>query len=247
MKAKFNSLLEFFFNIRIVKSASVDSRRPPQNIIVEFVGPAGVGKTTLCNSFIESNGGRKSFITREDLVPYVKYHSFKLQEIYDVLLADKMEKTLNLPYSAIQKAKLIGYYLRVLTISQVINTHFFKKKIVQEEGLFHIFSWQIEKYIDDNRLKSLFNSTHLIHCTASPEFICKNIAKRSESGKTVTHHQTLNDKELHQFVIKNINDYKRVMKRLREHGVKILEINTENSLDENSKLISSFIGKISNK
>ncbi len=239
---KVNDILEHLFHIRLIRSAPLPKKQSiHKNIVVEFFGTSGVGKSTLCNYFIKKTTAKKKILQTADLVPYIRDKRVKLSGIYDDLLSAKIDEVTTNSLPGFQKYSLINFYHRIISISSFINEYLNNNIIFLEEGVFHNFSQQILTLVENKEIEYIFRGTVLIYCTASPEFIVKNINKRMEDGTTMIHHQGLNGEQLYEFVKKNIAERTIYANKLRAKGVPLLEISTENDRDYNCKMIENYL------
>ncbi|WP_140937945.1 hypothetical protein [Sphingobacterium lumbrici] len=240
---KINDLLERLFNVRLIRSAPLPKKQSVhKNMVVEFFGTSGVGKSTLCNYFIERTTVKEKILQTADLVPYVRDKRVKLIGIYDALLSAKIDEVAAAPYAGFQKFNHIIYCHNVISIACMIKKYLNDKIVILDEGLFQMFGRQIQKLEDDPQLQELFDKTILIHCTASTDFIYNNIQKRAENEKIVQlFHQNQNKEELYRLVEKNVADINSFVQQLKKKGVAILEINTENLLSHNHELIEKYL------
>lgn len=231
-----NKFLERHFSIKFVKVHKakfiISKNNRENNLIVEFLGPPGVGKSYLCDFFIKkyANHFNREVLTRKDLQTQ-KVDNIVLSEEYNQLLNLRISEISATSKSGLEKYKSINHEYQLLKNDIICNVFFSNKLIVTDEQLFKTFGRHILKIIDYQGLESLLKNRVFILCYASPERITNNQMKKMKNSSSLSKEQLKfrmdEDLELIETIIK--------------YGGKVIKINTEDSLDSNSKYIYTFI------
>lgn len=256
---KINYLLERIFKLRVTRAKngqppinlSGKEKNQIENKVVEFMGISGVGKTTLCNYYLDSR--EKDFddkiITPSEVQSFCNISSIEISGIYDKLLSmwfeDLATKFSYFPGN--KKFVMIRYFRSILAEDAKLACCFNNKIIVLDGGLFHNFSLKLMKLIDDKEIRELLKNKAIIYCWASPDFIFNNVKHRAQTGEVNLFHQRLNDEELYNFISKSLENRRRAVIEFEKFGIPVLKVNTEQDQDYNSGKIDDFIVQLAVK
>lgn len=115
-----------------IRVRTISDHALPQAI--EFVGPAGVGKSTTFQKFLSRDRSWQSrpliLSSRIELPPPPIY-------IYHTLLEYKLSNVTNTTLSILGKYRALHYFHKVWLTDQVISTMPERYSFLLEEGLFH--------------------------------------------------------------------------------------------------------------
>lgn len=236
---KINNLLEKTFNIRLIKSKPMPKVKNNSDfLIIEFIGASGVGKTTLCNYFIKNYRKDMYDISLFDNYLYNENSFFKENSIYNELLSKHITLIGTLNKNGEEMLQSILFSKKILIREITINQYLKKGVYFLEEGLYHIFGTHIQNYTDKDIIEKLSKNRALIFCEANPEFIYNNIKKRNRQTGI---HSDLTDKQILNNINFTLKNKKIQLERFKKLGIPILELNTENEMDNNCNLINQFI------
>lgn len=230
-----NRLLEKYLNIKFIKVFKVKSiiseNNKGKNLIVEFLGPPGSGKTYLCNYFVKNynNSFAAQIITRVDLEAQ-NIGQIKFSREYNQLLDLRINEISSTSKSGEEKYNSIKHEYQLLKNDIICNNFLSNKLIVADEQIFKTFGKYIFEVIDSESMKSLIKNRIFILCHASPERIEMNQLRKL---KPLPYSK--------EDLLARIAEDFELIEKIRKYGGKVLEINTENNLDFNSKKIYSFI------
>ena len=230
-----NRKLEKYFSIKFVKvhkAKIIDLKGSiGSNVIVEFLGPPGVGKTYLCDFFIQKY--RDSFssevITRGDLQNQ-NIGEVELSEMYSELLNYRIRDISNTSKSGINKYRSIKHEHQLLKNDIICNDFLSDSLIITDEQLFKTFGEYAFKIASPEKMRRILKNRVFILCTASPATIFSNQQKKNKDF-------FISIEWLTERIAKDVV----LVQHLRKYGSEVLEINTENGLEFNSKEIYSFI------
>lgn len=251
MLHKINRILEKALKLRLVKLVSVKSglSGKPPSLIVEFVGPSGVGKTTLCNAYLDFQrlsvpGGniltRKYVEQLDALEPSIKGHS-----LYNTIFEHKINDiTRRKNESFFSKYSRVESSFNCIKADLLITNSIPNRLFILDQHIIQLHRRTLSEIRDEYDLRELYENRLVIYCTTSPETIVKQIKKRAKTTEGIQpFHDGLTDEELFVKEAKIINIWEEDMEIHKNHGMKVLRIDTQNNMEENCLLVDNFIKK----
>ncbi len=220
---------------------------PGSPLKVEFIGPSGVGKSTIIKEMaLQKTKDEKWVVAGELTNRYEKSDSLALSA-YDVLLGIHTEQMMVRAAPLRKKIVLLRYYLKLVSEEELINRVAGNNTVVFHEGLFHnggASIIELEKTHSDVFIKIIRNKA-IVNCTADPETIVKYIRNRQKQGARRTMLEGYSDRELMEKAQNALNKKKELVELLKNYKIPCLEINTTESITKNARKIRSFIKQIS--
>ena len=222
-----------------------DSNKPvSDNVLrhIEFIGPAGIGKSTLCNEV-------KKYLTnnwfyREDLPDILLQDTIGdvNKNYYWLLLHGKVKNLEAQRLNVHRKIWLVRYFSNVLLKDLAMNSPDpSSKKFLLDEGLCHNFSQELMDLPDDV-LKLFMAKRALIFMQARDSItIVRQIRRRErETRQKVAYHIGLNDIALKDLVESNSSLFSAFVNKVEALDVPVCKVFIEDDLHTNIKQILDF-------
>lgn len=221
-----------------VKNNELKSRKNTKGLTIEFIGPAGVGKSTLFDAVKNRMQGHWNY--RE------KQQHYKLEQCQTSIDGTlhwnlMMAKAINLhglELNGFRKLKLLKYFSDVVYSDLYMHFSSSESGFLLEEGIFHNFSKEINS-LQNNEFESLIANRVLIYVRPKNNTtVVDRIRKRTaNNGHTVTHHIGLSDHELLAIVDRSVIKFDVMIKRAQTLNHQILTVYAEDELNYNADLI----------
>lgn len=235
-------------NLRLKEGAADrnESFSKNANRHIEFIGPAGVGKTTICDEVKKYMVGDWNY--KENLLDImIKYNEGKLDEnLYLRLLCNKVKHLENYDLSSYQKIRLIEFFSDVLLKDLAIHSSdLSSKRFFLDEGLCHNFS---EELIDltDSDLKILMTGRAFVFLQArNSAAVVNQIRKRErETGQIAAYHVRLGDNALRDHTEKTSLFISAFVDRVEALGLPVCKIFIEDDFQTNVKHVLDFENRL---
>lgn len=250
-----NNILEKHLSVRFTKVARSKSlpergnnNNKNNNIIVEFIGPSCIGKSTLYYQHVENHREDSEFNTthgrkfRKHWKSYKKHGSSQLNKFHKQLLDNKINFKIKDNGGGIKKFESLKHFKLLLEIDAWIENHLNNTIVIFDE---HIFGrLDNEQRPKDNDFDAFFKNRCFINCYAPPEFHFKNIMNRKKTGTNPIVYKDLKKREIFEKIKFEQQKSKDKVSYFRERNVPILEINTAKGPNQNCKLIDKFLTSI---
>ncbi|MGO3182955.1 MAG: shikimate kinase [Aequorivita sp.] len=245
-----NRGLEKLFGLRLVRGQR--PKPPPlsvitkNNLIVEFMGPSGVGKTTLRDFYLKHHKFpfKGEMMTEKDLKKYdlkLDESNMGKVEIYELLFSAKLKELSEAQDSFIKTNRRLNLFYNSLKIDFFIRNYLSEKQVFLDQHVFKFFANDFIQLKETEQKQEFLRNRIIIYCKASPEKIMEYIEKRNRTDTTRPVHQNRDSKLLHLQLQEHLTQREKDVQMLKQNGAHILEINTENSLSKNSELIDDFM------
>ncbi|GEM_PF-5853020 len=221
-----------------------DDGDPPSKthvFVIEFIGPTGVGKTTLFERI--KNHTSAQWYYRENL------SSLKLKEWEGILsgslhwkiLFDRLLRLNGLNLDGFYKTKRMRYLAQVMLYDLHLHNGVSDKGFLLDEGICHNFTKELNALPEDE-FKTIMAGRALIYLVPkNPSTVLKRIRKRAQnSGKTLGHHKGLSDDELRLKAEFHMNQFDILVSRARSTGIPICIVYAEDEPDRNAETILGF-------
>lgn len=210
---------------------------------VEFTGVPGVGKTSL---YRQSNIRNKWINTGDFFLTLKKEPKYISDDsvFYHELAAQKLNSVTHYDYAGADKLRVLSYFYKILLSDYKVHTLNKDYIVVSDEGLLHNFGREIKQLMHNhNELHSdHFKNRAVIFCNSTAERVAQQILKREkETNRILPQHKNKSLDELVALQQTALSEYADYMKILGEKGVRVLEINTSDASESNSKKIHHFI------
>ncbi len=210
-------------------------------LYIEFIGPAGVGKSTLFEAVKNHTAGEWYY--RE------KLPGLKLKEREDMLdggLHWKVlfAKALNLDeriLNGFRKTKLMRYFTEVVLYDLYLNNGVSDRGFLLEEGICHNFSKELNALPDDE-FETIMTGRALVYLKPKNcSTVLNRIKKRSQAGgHTVTHHIGLTDNELFEIAEMSVKNFNELIHRSLAIGIPACTVYAEDDINQNAEILLDF-------
>jgi len=249
MYNKINQLLINLLGVkitRLIKPRSLTTKnRGSQNLIIEFLGPPGVGKSTFCRYYLNHHKTqfKKEILTGTNFHAYLKGTRFTLKGMQDKVLDLMIKHYAHKNNDPVLRYKGLCSFKFFLDRDFLIN-HYLKNKIIflDEERLLHFFLEEGGQFTKDEFSDYLKNRV-FICCYGSTERVVKHIKKRAKKGHILPFHRGLKDGELYEFVDKAVKNALKRYEKLKKLGGKTVKINIDDPLEKNREVLDLFLQK----
>lgn len=208
---------------------------------IEFIGPSGVGKSTLFSEVKKYTVG--NWFYKEDISNILLGHGDgEVDDHYHWrLLFAKSRYLEDYKANGYEKIKLMKYFSEVILGDLVTFEGVSEKRLFLDEGLCHNFSKELMEFSDSD-LAALMAKRALIFVQARDTLtIVKQIRKREiELGHKIAYHVGLNDNELINMAEASALSLEILVKRVKPFGVPVCIIFTEDDIHLNVKRVLEF-------
>lgn len=252
MKSKIINLLDSF-GLQISRtpgriSRQIDFHKTSRPFFIDFMGPSGVGKTTLFNEVYKQRSKNLDWITPEEFVHNKKFtFSDIVSSFHQDILEFKINEILRQKtFRTSDKLGLLDFINKIIRKEVIINHYNQNQKIVFEDGFFHVFGFEIKELVekDFKTYQGFIQNRALVFCYTEPENLVENILKRSKTDWVRTQHKNLSKEELLIQEEKTLEQRRELAYFFRDQNLPFLEIHTFENLKENAKKVNDFIEKL---
>lgn len=208
--------------------------------IMEYIGPSGVGKTTLYNLTKNNLSWEWSNLqigsdNQEDSIDE------RLLEIHREILKKKNDYVDVLKCDINQKLKLKVYFNQVLLNNIHVSNSNQKSGFLLEEGICHNFSNELQS-LKEKDLEYIIKNRILICVLPHDSLtVVSQIRKRTKGGgHTVYHHEGLDDEELNKLTIDSTNNFNNFLSSIQKFNIPVCKLYIEDGIELNCKKIIEF-------
>ena len=209
--------------------------------VIEFIGPTGVGKTTLFERI--KNHTAAEWYYRENLSSLnLKDREGKLSgSLHWKILFDRLLRLDGLNLDGFHKTKLMRYLAQVMIYDLRLHNGLSDKGFLFDEGICHNFSKELNALPGDE-FKAIMAGRALVYLTPKdPSTVVKRIRERAQnSGKMVSYQKGLSDSELCLMAERHMNQFETLVSRARSIGIPTCIVYAEDELDRNAEIILGF-------
>lgn len=223
------------------KSLSV---QPTKRLFIEFVGPSGVGKTTVFRELQKHNLTNR-WIGVSTFIRSLKDKSLALdpasEAVYSEVLNLKRE-SIHSQFSFPISVSLMQFFYGNLKEELLAREYNSEYTLIMEDGFFHNFGSAIMDFISKNEVafQPFLVDRAVVYCTNSAQEIAKQIQKRNlTSPRAYQNKKSL--EELEKMTQPVIDRNEKFVNYLKSKGVPVLYINTGDDLKDNGVKIKEFI------
>ncbi len=201
--------------------------------IVEFLGPSGVGKSTLLEALKHHTVGEWYY---RDNIPQLKLR--EREDNLDGALHWEMlhakfmymdKRSLN----GFRKAKLMNYHTQVVMNDLQLRYGMSARGFLLDEGLCHNYSREVGALSDADFI-SIMSDRALVYVKPNEiSTVVKRIRQRTQNGgHTVTHHVGLSDDELCSVAEKSVDSANALTRRAKEMDIPVCIVFAEDSIED---------------
>ena len=236
------------YNLKRVKIRKVDKVKV-KPIYVEFVGVAGVGKTTLYeNVFKQVNSKWRDIHEFQRIFSkHIDGETAEYLSCYQELAQHKMKSVVSYNYNGIDQMKLIKYFHSVLIEDSLVYLYNNKYNVISDEGLIHNFGESILALFKSNKeeFESLMKHRAIIYCKTSAEIVAKRILERErKTGKLLPQHKVDSFDKLVLIQKKTLDNYSQILDFSSQFNIPILSIDTSDSMTQNIDQVKHFLTEL---
>jgi len=190
------------------------------NFLVEFIGPAGIGKTTLYNKV----HAIANFLHHSNEVINNNVYSLNTPQ-HSLLLQNKLQFLFKTAYNTYTVAELINYFTSVILKDITLQFKPTQQGVILEEGICHNFSRELQELSINDLNKILHNRVLIYLRPTQPYTVVERIRKRQkQGGHTVSHHQGKTDDELLKITENAIVNYDSLVQLVKQFNLPTLII-----------------------
>ncbi len=175
------------YDIKKLPSKNIESRyKTGKPLKIEFVGPSGIGKTTLYKELIKLRTKRDKWLSADEFIQHhtkLKNNHY-ISEPFAELLELKTKRVLlgKKDHSIFRKMGLLSYFYKILKKDLIFKRYNKDFKIIMDEGVVHNFT---NEFIDLSKdkpeyFRMLIQDVAIVFFNSSEEFITYNSLKRAK-------------------------------------------------------------------
>lgn len=222
-------------------------------ILLELLGPSGVGKTTLGSAMLADKALRTLLRPHGGLTP----SAVALQEVpsgtwgtaahrndneYRELLQLKLEHILRRSMSVSDLNRLLGFHVGVLQQDLLLSSRQRTTVILRDDGLLHNFGAEFDAALQRaSPVQSLFSNRVVIHLRAPDYLIAERAIERQLRGGARPQYVGLTPEEAEPIVSAASVRIRRLAEHLSNLGVPSLTVDAAAPPQENLAIIRGFL------
>lgn len=251
-----NNKLEEWFEIRFIRSPRKLEFKKGQgknNIIVEFFGATGIGKTTTRKHYFKTNDLQlvdHELMQAEDierLVQGISDNETKFigqNKFYKNIYIDKINSFIHEKSLTGKECAYLYNYYKIIKKDYFISNHIDNKIVLLDEHLLRRFPKLPDSILKLDNKNNFLQNRLFIHCTTSPNVHLQYIQKRiSDKDRGLEAYKKRTGNEFQQQLNLKIEENIQRANKIKRIGGKIIEIDTSEPLSVNRKLIDEFISQ----
>lgn len=225
---------------------SLGLARDGTGFIVEFLGPSGVGKTTLHDALVHQRDVGDGWVTVEE---YLSHHDevgrdgVSLDVTHRMLLEWKLRSVSEAEIPVQDKYQVLDFFHRNLLVDLRINAPDVKACVVWHDGLLHNFSDELRELLQHYPADfgALVRNRAVVHCHSTPEQVAAHIMQRQRDGHIRPQHKGLGETALVAYSAEGLATNAGFVRRLSEHSLACLEVDTADDISENVQRVREFV------
>lgn len=243
------------FGYRLAKMRPKPEERPQhrgairdQPVYIEFIGPSGVGKSTLYNAFKQHRTDKDTWIGIDEFLRHLARPEINQRGTRDLQTHHQaeMEGYGQEDPSFRDLDFYMNYFFRNLKEDILQFSHNTQSMVVSDEGLFHNFgdclmALQAETEAEA-QVRAITRNRAIVLCHGAPETIARQIRDReSRTGVINPRHVGLSDEELMEMHRSLEDTYAERSSFITSLGIPILELHTADLPDDNMERFRTFL------
>ncbi|MGK7933889.1 MAG: hypothetical protein AB4041_21005 [Microcystaceae cyanobacterium] len=242
-------LIKFFQKIGIYKFRTILKSSTRQEVIrpkisnkyIEFIGPSGIGKSTLFYEIKELMVGDWNYNEQIDPVTLMKNDDEFENSFHWELLVKKLKNLEKKEINTFQQIQLMKYFTEVVFRDFVMLNGFYEKGFLLEEGLCHNFAEELAELSEPEFVNLMAGRAIIYLIPRKSTTVVKRLRKREiEGGHVVTHHVGLNNNQLKEITEVSLVNFEKLVSKAKLIGVPICRIFAEDDLSHNRDLVLCF-------
>ena len=238
------------FNLKRARISCVNKIKGDP-IYVEFVGVAGVGKTTLYkNVFREvKRNWRNIHELHRIFIDHSNGIATESQLCYQFLAHNKMHSIGTRNLNGLDQMKLVKYFHSVLIADSLVHLFNNDYNIISEEGIIHNFGEGLlllsKNYSEE--FDRLVKHRAVVYCYSSAEIVAKRILEREKkTGRILPQHKVDSFDELVKLQEKSLEQKIKLLDFLKKYEIPFLSIDTSKPMIENVETVKRFLANLTN-
>lgn len=218
-------------------------------LYIEFMGPSGVGKTTILKETFKIKERNLNWLTPEE---FIKLENLSVNDeifgsTYQEIINCKINKVIAQDLISSNKLRLFSFLYS--NIKDIALVHHYNKNytILSDEGFFHNFGDSISDLHKTSfeGFSTIISNSAIVYCTAKPEIIANQIMERDSLSYLINpYHQYKNLRELIEYQNTSLEEIDKCVRLFRQFNIPVLDIHTTNDPKENAIKVREFITKV---
>lgn len=232
-------LIKRIVNI-LLKTCVVVKPNKSEGKIIEFIGPSGVGKSTLYKLTKDRLSCKWNSINTLNHCKTSPIHD-QTVKLHWELLKSKILAVETIKTSSRAKLGLVNYFTTILTNNIKILGVKNSAGFVLEEGLCHNFFDELNALKSDELSILLKNRNLICVLPRHIDTVVSQIQKRTrETGQTVFHHSGMSDEDLNTLTKATVEGMVKFISRVNTLKIPICQLYIEDGIDINCNNILDF-------
>ena len=238
-------LRRFGLEIRpVTRSEGIRTRRSSlstKDRCIEFIGPSGVGKTTLLNELVNHLAGDWYFRRDLDVARVNQTPDRVDSKIHWRLLMGKTSRLEEAEISGFQKLQFLRYFVQVVLNDVKLSNGDLKKGFLLDGGLCQNFARELLG-LEEKEFSFILSARALVFLKPTDaETVVRQIRERAiAGGRLVIHHHGKTDDELAALTEISASVFEALAVRAEAAGVPLRVIRAEDPLESKISALTEF-------
>ena len=251
-------ILSTFYKFRKIKNIQkYKTSEMSSGLIIEFMGPSGIGKTTLFNEIWRYH--KKKWFSKNDIVllkekndidPFSIFDDFN-STLYEKLLWKKFFLTFQGDRLLKTKVSLYEFYRKQIEIDIFVSHYKLPKGLLSDDGICGNFLEEVIYILLKTKendallyeIKKFFSNRSIVYFHANPSIIIDHLKQRSiDKPNSNNDYYSFYGPDIDSFVQNMIDKFEILINLLEDMNIPIIKIDMKNeSRVEQVQKVNSFI------